>query len=382
MSKIENERQQTGVASSASVVAASMREVSGRAAFPCSDSVERVSVERDADEQEASERAPREKETVRLEGREDRQTESEWKKNRQSSTLDRLWEVAGRPAPRVKVRIFSAGSCTHPEWVTIRGGSLRSVRIPALFACIEHPQAGPILFDTGYSDRFFRETDPFPARFYRMVTPVQFEAGQSASERLRAAGIPPESIRRIVVSHFHADHVAGLHDFPQAEFLYEEEALESMRRLRGIRAVKRGFLPGLLPGDFDRRARPFAPDSRIEVPEALLPRFPFRRATDVLGDGSLLAVDLPGHAYGQIGLLLRTERGPVLLCADAAWSAAAYRENRPPSALAGIIMPDRRAYADSFRALRELHEAFPELTIIASHCPEAERLYAVEGAPL
>ncbi|WP_256972563.1 MBL fold metallo-hydrolase [Saccharibacillus sp. O23] len=296
--------------------------------------------------------------------------------------MDRLWEAIGRSAPRVKLRVFSAGSCTHPEWVTIRGGSLRSVRIPALFACIEHPQAGPILFDTGYSDRFFRETDPFPDRLYRMVTPVRFEAGQSAAERLRASGIPPESIRQIVVSHFHADHVAGLHDFPQAEFLYEREALESMRRLRGIRAVKRGFLPGLLPGDFDRRARPFAPESRIEVPEALLPRFPFRRVTDVLGDGSLLAVDLPGHAYGQIGLLLRTERGPALLCADAAWSAAAYRENRPPSALAGIIMPDRRAYADSFRALRELHEAFPELTILASHCPEAERLYAAEGAPL
>ncbi|OWA36019.1 MBL fold metallo-hydrolase [Saccharibacillus sp. O16] len=299
-----------------------------------------------------------------------------------SSELDRLWELTGRAAPRVGLRIFSTGSCVHPEWVTIRGGSLRSVRIPALFACVEHPQAGPILFDTGYAERFFRETHPFPARLYRMVTPVQFAAGQSAAERLRAAGISPENIRQIIVSHFHADHVAGLQDFPQAEFLYEAEALDSMRSLRGIRAVKRGFLPGLLPGDFDRRARPFAPESRVAVPEALLPRFPFRRVTDVLGDGSLLAVDLPGHAFGQIGLLLRTERGPVLLCADAAWSAAAYRENRPPSGLAGIIMPDRRAYADSFRALRELHEAFPELTIIASHCPEAERRYAMEGVPL
>ncbi|NGZ76301.1 MBL fold metallo-hydrolase [Saccharibacillus alkalitolerans] len=292
------------------------------------------------------------------------------------SPLDRLWELTGAAAPRVTLRIFSAGSCRHPEWVTIRGGSLRSVRIPALFACIGHPVLGPVLFDTGYSERFFAETDPFPARLYRMVTPVEFDPGDSAARRLAAAGFDPASIRRVVVSHFHADHVAGLRDFPKAEFLYEREALDSMRRLRGIGAVKRGFLPGLLPEDFDARARPFAPESRIEVPEGLLPGFPFRRVTDVLGDGSLLAVDLPGHAYGQIGLLLRTERGPALLCADAAWSEAAYRENRPPSALAGIIMPDRRAYADSFRALRALHESFPELTIVASHCPEAERRYA------
>lgn len=295
------------------------------------------------------------------------------------SRWDRLWGLVSGSSPRVSLKIFSAGSCRHPERVTIRGGSLRSIRIPALFARIEHPEAGAVLFDTGYSERFFRETDPFPARLYRMVTPVDFEKGQSAAERLHAAGLDPANIRHIIVSHFHADHVAGLRDFPNAQFFYEREALDSMRRLKGIGAVKRGFLPGLLPDDFDRRARPFSPESRIEVPPDLLPGFPFRRITDVLGDGSLLAVDLPGHAYGQIGLLLRTERGPVLLCADAAWSAAAYRENRPPSGLAGIIMPDRKAYASSFRALRQLHEAFPELTIVASHCPEAERLYATDG---
>ncbi|WP_246369925.1 MBL fold metallo-hydrolase [Saccharibacillus deserti] len=295
------------------------------------------------------------------------------------SALDRLWTLTGKPAPTVSLRLFSAGSCRHPEWVTIRGGSLRSVRIPALFGCIDHPQHGSILFDTGYSERFFRETDLFPARLYRMTTPVQFEAGQSAAERLRAAGIPPEGIRRIIVSHFHADHVAGLRDFPQAEFLYEREALDKMRALRGIGAVKRGFLPGLLPDDFDRRARPFPAESRMDLPDGFLPGFAWRRVTDVLGDGSLLAVDLPGHAYGQIGLLLRTERGPVLLCADAAWSAAAFREDRPPSALAGIIMPDRRAYSDSFRALRGTYAAFPGLKVIASHCPEAEAAYAGGG---
>ncbi|MDO3410046.1 MBL fold metallo-hydrolase [Saccharibacillus sp. CPCC 101409] len=298
------------------------------------------------------------------------------------SKLDALWAYTGRFAPRVSLRLFSAGSCRHPEWVTIRGGSPRSVRIPALFAAIFHPDEGTILFDTGYAQRFFRETQPFPARLYRMATPVDFRPEQGAAAQLRASGIDPAGIPRIIVSHFHADHIAGLRDFPAAELLYEPEAFDCMRRLRGIAAVRKGYLSGLLPDDFAERAQPFAPESRIELPEGFLPEFPFRRATDVLGDGSLLAVDLPGHAYGQIGLLLRTERGPRLLCADAAWSAAAYRENRPPSALAGVIMPDRRAYAASFRRLRKLAAAFPELTVIASHCPEAERLYVKEGRSL
>ncbi|CAM3627953.1 hypothetical protein BRIN106911_22515 [Brevibacillus invocatus] len=61
---------------------------------------------------------------------------------------------------KVKVTLFEAGSCTQSESMTIRGGERRSIRIPALFACIEHPRLGPILFDTGYSQRFFTDT-PF-----------------------------------------------------------------------------------------------------------------------------------------------------------------------------------------------------------------------------
>ena len=58
----------------------------------------------------------------------------------------------------VKLYLGAAGYCTHPEFLTLRGGSFRPVRFPAGFACILHPDHGPILLDTGYSSRFFEET--------------------------------------------------------------------------------------------------------------------------------------------------------------------------------------------------------------------------------
>ncbi|UJF34976.1 MBL fold metallo-hydrolase [Paenibacillus hexagrammi] len=277
---------------------------------------------------------------------------------------------------QVKLRTFAAGYCTHPEWVTIRGGSLRSCRIPALFACIEHPSAGILLWDTGYSERFFAETDQLPNRLYRMLTPVHYSDADSAAKQLRAAGIEPEQVKAVIISHFHADHIAGLRDFPHAAYIYLPEAYEQVKHLKGLAALRRAFLPRLLPDDFAERSRIIDRARQVKLPQG----YPFPYAMDVLGDGSLLAVDLPGHADGQIGLLLSTHSHNYLLCADAAWSSRAYRENRPPHPLTGLITPSFKQYANSFNKLVALHRQHPELRIVPSHCPEVWENWIQGGA--
>jgi glyoxylase-like metal-dependent hydrolase (beta-lactamase superfamily II) len=291
---------------------------------------------------------------------------------------DDIGRLPLRSLPKVGLRLFAAGYCTHPEWVTIRGGSLHSCRIPALFACIEHPTFGKVLVDTGYSGRFLRETDRLPGRLYRALTPVSFREEDSARHQLEACGIAAEQVRTVIITHFHADHIAGLKDFPDAQFVYLPQAYDAVKRLRGFAALRRAFLPGLLPERFEERSRPIVPEQRITLP----PELPFPYALDALGDGSVLAVELPGHADGQIGLLLATERHDYLLCADAAWSGKAVRENRPPNRIAGVIMPDRRQYADSFGKLVELQRRFPLLRIVASHCPEVWQNWVRGGEPL
>ncbi|MCS7460956.1 MBL fold metallo-hydrolase [Paenibacillus doosanensis] len=265
--------------------------------------------------------------------------------------------------------VLEAGCCTHPQWVTLRGGSRRPVRFPALFALIEHPRLGYMLFDTGYTQRFFRETARWPYSLYAKMTPVRFTERESAVQQLRRRGIEPEAVRHIIISHFHADHVAGLRDFPNADFLFLQEAYDAVRRRTGWNAVMAGYLPGLLPDDFEARAQPIDESKQAELP----PGFPFERGLDLLGDGSLIAVDVPGHAAGQIGLLLSAGGEMHFLCADAVWSSLAYRENRPPHPLAGLIMSDRRKYKDSFERVRRLHKLYPDIRIVPSHCEEMER---------
>ena len=58
----------------------------------------------------------------------------------------------------VTLTLLEAGHCVFPEHITRGRGGLGPVRFPATFALIEHPTAGPLLFDTGYGTAFFSAT--------------------------------------------------------------------------------------------------------------------------------------------------------------------------------------------------------------------------------
>lgn len=270
---------------------------------------------------------------------------------------------------KVKLSLFKAGYCRQLESLIIRGGRPRIVSIPVIFALIEHPVAGYILVDTGYAAPFFKATRAFPYKLYDLTTPASLPPGQSAAEQLAKLGIAATDIAFIFISHFHGDHIAGLTDFPAARFWCTAEAYTSIHNKTGFAALKRGFLPDLLAADFA---------TRVSYLPAPIPRGglePFEQATDVLGDGSLIALDLPGHAVGQQGLLLQTKRGSYLLAADACWYSASYRENRLPARLAQLIMDDPVAYKTSLDKLHSFHRLHPEVHIIPSHCPEIVEHY-------
>lgn len=267
----------------------------------------------------------------------------------------------------VELMLMSAGYCVHPEFVTLRGGSLRPAAYPAGFACIRHPLQGWILFDTGYSHRFRELTASFPYSMYRRLTPVILREENVAVRQLARLGIAAEDVRFVILSHFHADHIGGARDFPFSRFLYPQAAYDAVCNLGPIRATRAGFVAGLLPDRFAETAQPIESlAERVSLPDNV----PFDSGYDLFGDGSLIAIAMPGHAAGQIGLLLSTSDARVLLCADAAWSSRAIRDNRPPHPAAGLVMYDRAAYRDSFRRLRNWQAADPELIIAPSHCRE------------
>ena len=264
------------------------------------------------------------------------------------------------PMTQVKLTLMRDGACRQLERVSLRTGRWRMIDFEATFALIEHPTAGGVLFDTGYTRRFFDETRRFPARLYRMITPVRLHSAPAVGQ----VKIP---VQHVIVSHFHADHIGGLRDFPAAKMHCTQRAWDAVKNLRGLRAVRHGFLPGLVPEDFASRAQFTENHGTRALP---IECAPFTEGFDLLGDGSLLAVGLPGHAEGQLGIFLREESGSLtFLLADAAWSRRAIRENVPPARCAGLL-GDWTQLVRTIAMLHDLHRRNPHVRLIPSHCPE------------
>lgn len=249
--------------------------------------------------------------------------------------------------------ILSDGWTQAREAILLRGGSWRkTVRCAVTAVLLEHDVHGPVLFDCGYSARFFTETDPLPNRFYRYLTPATLSEPDGIAGILRRRGWLPEQMPHVIVSHWHADHTGGLRDFPSAAIHANREGWELVRPLRGIAALRKGVLPGLLPEDLEERLQ------NLED------------GTDLFGDGSLIALALPGHAVGQMGVRFIANDGqPVILAADACWLSRSFRENLLPHPATSMLhhLPD---YERTLTRLHQLHLQDPELLIVPSHCPE------------
>jgi len=277
---------------------------------------------------------------------------------------------------RVELHLLRVGRCRHPEWVTLRGGRLAAIDFPALAALIVHPTAGPILYDTGYADHFTSATTPFPERLYRWLTPVHLPQEERLGAQLGRFGIGLGDVRKVLISHFHGDHVAGLRDLPGAGFLaLRDDLLACLGRTRW-QALRRGCLPALLPPDFPKRLTLVDERPVVDLGPAWAP---FTAGYDLLGDRSLLGIPLPGHSPAQLGVLLRTmDDRTVLLAADACWSARAWREGRLPSIVARPLFADWASYRRTLAGLREVADRQKELLIVPSHCAETLAAFGAE----
>ncbi|PTA68107.1 MBL fold metallo-hydrolase [Deinococcus arcticus] len=266
----------------------------------------------------------------------------------------------------VRVIPLQAGDCLNLAAITERGAPWRVQAYPAGFALLLHPLHGPVLFDTGYGAPALQAMRRWPGVLYGLVTPVRLRPQDTARAQLAVMGFAPQEVRHIIVSHLHADHVGGLRDFPHATFHLDRAAYEPLRPLRGLKAVRRAFLPETLPGDFEARAR------WLTFQAAPAELAPFSQVADVFGDGSVWAAPLPGHAPGMVGLLVPEARGLTVLAADAAWSVRAAREVHPPHPLARAAFFDPAQEEASGARLRAFLKAHPGARVQVSHdAPES-----------
>ena len=224
--------------------------------------------------------------------------------------------------------------------------------LPVRAWAIEHPE-GTLLIDTGESARF-HAADHFhgdPTGFVnRRILRIAIREEEEIDLQLSAAGIAPQSVGRVVLTHLHIDHTDGLRHFPQAEILVSRTEWENP-----YGAALKTFPPWLKPRLIDYRAA-----ENEAVQKAFGGGFP------LTSDGALWLVPTPGHTLGHQSVLLVQEGRTCLFAGDASFS----EDHLKRSVRQGIALAPSLARQTNRRLIAYMSEN-PTI-YLPSHDPEAE----------
>ena len=161
----------------------------------------------------------------------------------------------------------------------------------------EYPAGPRVITDSCYlirhgSDYLLWDTG-FPAAIKGKSTDmgaIVARLEKSIPEQLAILRLTADDIDVVGISHMHGDHVGQAADFPNAKLLIGKKDLE------------------LSKGPKD----PFGPwrgaNAKVQPMEG--------GDIDVFGDGSVIALNLPGHTPGHMALLVKLASGNVMLSGD------------------------------------------------------------------
>ena len=207
--------------------------------------------------------------------------------------------AAGPAAANVRLTRLDCGSATIKDF-----DSFFSDR-PGLYAkgpreitdscyLIQHADH-QMIWDTGLS----AELKGKPKDMGQLIGRVD----RTLAEQLQQLGLTPADIDVVGISHMHADHTGQAAQFANAQLVIGK-------------------------GDFEQtkgKDDPFGPWRKDGAKVRLA-----SGDTDLFGDGSVVALHLPGHTPDHLALLVKLASGPVLLSGDLYHSTEARQKRGVP----------------------------------------------------
>lgn len=167
------------------------------------------------------------------------------------------------------------------------------IELPVSCIRLRHAQ-GNVLFDTGCHPSIAENPEGRWGGMAKFMVPLM-APGDNVLTGLKAVGIGPDDIDMVVCSHLHTDHCGCNAFFKKATVMVHALELEAAKAPEAVAS-------GYLTVDW------YHP----------IPMKTFDRQTDVMGDGQIVLLPLPGQTPGTTAVLVKLDNsGEFLLASDA-----------------------------------------------------------------
>lgn len=235
---------------------------------------------------------------------------------------------------KIKIRVLRTGEVRVSPYLPFGGDNCSLLKasgittpkskwlwLPVYSYLIEHPK-GLILFDTGWHREMSHkgvwnrraQIRSLGSWFLFQVNQGRIAAGEAIDEQLETLGYRSSDIDYVLLSHLDCDHANGLRQVKDAKHILVSHAEMQGVKRKGLQIrirFQQRWWQGVDIKTFDWNGE----------------EGPVGKSYDVLGDGSLLMVNIPGHSEGLCALKISREDGRfVLLFADGGYATKSWRD--------------------------------------------------------
>jgi len=271
----------------------------------------------------------------------------------------------------IKIHVFHTGEvCVAPD-LPFGGDNCNAVKASGVFGkkedrlwlpvsayLIEHPK-GKFLVDTGWA----RDVSPNgefdkKAQIKSLGSVLLYEVnqgriclGQCIDEQLLEMGIKDSDIDAVLITHLDCDHANGLKQVKNAKkFMVSADEVKFANKITNKVRYYKGWWEGIDLTEFEWNDN----------------QGPVGKSYDLLGDGSIELINIPGHADGLYAVKVKNEEGKfVLLFSDGGYARKSWEEQ-----ITSGIAADKQLQKQSLEWIREQSLDENCVESLANHDPD------------